>query len=60
MGAVGQHRPRLSHSQKGRPDRFGPELGPTWTYGFLNAVALGDLTHLDVGFRSLPMPPHTG
>ena len=53
MGAVGQHRPRLSHSQKGRPDRFGPELGPTWTYGFLNAVALGDLTHLDVGFLAL-------
>ena len=28
-------------------------LRPTWTYGFLNAVALGDLTHLDVGFLAL-------
>ena len=53
MEAVGQHRPPLSHAQKGRPDRFGPELGPTWTYGLLNAVALGDLTHLDVDFLAL-------
>jgi len=28
-------------------------LRPTWTYGLLNAVALGDLTHLDVDFLAL-------
>jgi len=28
-------------------------LRPTWTYGFLNAVAIGDLTHLDVDFLAL-------
>jgi glycerophosphoryl diester phosphodiesterase len=29
------------------------ELRPTWTYGLLNAVAIGDLTHLDVDFLAL-------
>ena len=28
-------------------------LRPTWTYGLLNAVAIGDLTHLDVNFLAL-------
>jgi glycerophosphoryl diester phosphodiesterase len=28
-------------------------LRPTWTYGLLNTVALGDLTHLDVDFLGL-------
>jgi glycerophosphoryl diester phosphodiesterase len=28
-------------------------LRPTWTYGLLNAVAIGDLTHLDVDFLAL-------
>ncbi len=28
-------------------------LRPTWTYGLLNAVAMGDLTHLDVNFLAL-------
>ena len=29
------------------------DLRPTWTYGLLNAVAIGDLTHLDVNFLAL-------
>ena len=28
-------------------------LRPAWTYGLLNAVAIGDLTRLDVGFLAL-------